>query len=309
MNGGQHTSRTRESMHPLIQKLKSINWSFVLKGVLAIILAIPIAIMIGLAPIVGRPLYNQVIFHPSKYPVGSDWPQKACGITPEDIYFQSENGNKLHGLLYRLPGAKKIALISHGNAGNALQRAFLAEQPLSNNCSVFAYDYSGYGRSQGEPSLEGIVQDAEGAYKFLLSHNYKPEQIIFFGESIGTLVSGELSRRHKSAAVILECPLYSLRHKALSILPFLQYYPQWLWFAPGYYLDNSTAFHEQHAPLLLIAGTADHLTPIEQANLLFDVAAEPKGILRIDGGGHGDRVMMSSPVYKNGLAEFMQKLE
>lgn len=299
---------TQVRMLPIAEKLKTIKWRFVFKGALIIMLSIPSAIAITLAPIVGRPLYNKIIFHPSKYPIGSDWSQKACGITPEDAYFPSDNGNKLHGLMYKLPDAKKIALISHGNAGNALQRALLAEMPLSNNCSVFAYDYSGYGRSEGEPSIEGLVQDAEGAYKYLLTQNYKPEQIIFYGESIGTLVSGELSRRHDSAAVILECPLYSLRKKAHSILPFLQYYPEWLWFAPGYYLDNSTAFCKPHAPLLLIAGTADHLTPIEQANLLFETASQPKEIIRVIGAGHGDMVMMTSPLYKAGLSAFMKKL-
>lgn len=295
-------------MDAIVRRFKALNWRFVAKGVLVVVLTIPIALIVAIAPIVGRPLYNKIIFHPLKYPIGSDWPQKALGITPEDVYFKSDNGNKLHGLMYKLPGAKHIALVSHGNAGNALQRAFLAERPLANDCSVFSYDYSGYGRSAGDPSIEGLVQDGEGAYKYLLSQNYKPEQIIFFGESIGTLVSGELSRRHDCAAVILECPLHSLRLKARSILPFLRYYPDWTWFMPGYYMDNSTAFQQKHPPLLLIAGTADHLTSIEQANELFEAASQPKQMIRIEGAGHGDPAMMASPLYKRGLATFMTNL-
>ncbi|CAN5120383.1 alpha/beta hydrolase [soil metagenome] len=296
-------------MQQIVQKLKALNWRFVIKGVLAVIMLIPVLIVIGMAPIINRPLYNWILFHPAKYPIGSDWNQKACGITPEDVYFKSDNGNKLHGLMYKLPGAKKIALISHGNAGNCLQRAFLAEKPLSNDCSVFAYDYSGFGRSEGQPSLEGLTQDGDAAYNYLLSQNYKADQIILFGESIGTLVSGELSRRHESAAVILECPLYSLRARGCKILPYLGIYPQWLWMAPGTSFDNSTAFAKQHAPLLLIAGTADHLTPIAQSDQLFAEVSQPKEMIRIDGASHGDSVMMGSQLYKDGLAEFMKKLK
>ncbi len=296
-------------MQQIVQKLKALNWRFVIKGVIAVLMFIPVLIVIGMAPIVNRPLYNWILFHPAKYPIGSDWNQKACGITPEDVYFKSDNGNKLHGLIYKLPGARRIALISHGNAGNCLQRAFLAEKPLSNDCSVFAYDYSGYGRSEGQPSVEGLTQDGDAAYKYLLSQNYKPEQIILFGESIGTLVSGELSRRHESAAVILECPLYSLRARGCKILPYLSFYPQWLWMFPGTHFDNATAFAKQHPPLLLIAGTADHLTPIAQSEQLFSEASQPKEMIRIDGASHGDSVMMSSQLYKDGLADFMKKLK
>jgi|688.fasta_scaffold211908_3 fermentation-respiration switch protein FrsA (DUF1100 family) len=296
-------------MRPTLQKLKSINWRFVFKGVLIAIMMIPIGIFVALAPIVGRPLYDVVIFHPSRYPDGSDWPQKAAGIAPEDVYFRSENGNKLHGLMYRSAGAKRIALISHGNAGNALMRAYLAQQPLSNNCSVFAYDYSGYGRSEGKPSLEGLINDGEGAYKYLLTQNYKPEQIILFGESIGTIVSGELSRHNKCAAVILESPLYSIKSKACTILPFLKFYPDFLWYAPGYFLDNSTAFAANHPPLLLIEGTKDHLTPLDQAKQLFAAASQPKELVVINGGGHGDQALRNAPLYQDRLAKFMQDLK
>ncbi|MBS1956100.1 MAG: alpha/beta hydrolase [Cyanobacteria bacterium SZAS-4] len=295
-------------MQPIIQKLKALNWRFVIKGVIIVIMAIPVIVFLGMAPLINRPLYNWIVFHPAKFPIGNDWNQKACGITPEDIYFKSDNGNMLHGLLYKLPGAKKIALISHGNAGNCLQRAFLAERPLSNGCSVFAYDYSGYGRSKGEPSMEGLTQDGSAAYNYLLSQNYKPEQIVLFGESIGTLVTGELARTHKSAAVILECPLYSLRARGCKIFPYLNIYPQWLWLAPGTNYNNATAFDKEHPPLLLIAGTADHLTPIEQSDQLFAEVSQPKQLIRIDGASHGDAVMMGSPLYKEGLAEFMKNL-
>ena len=295
-------------MQQILEKLKVLNWRFVIKGVIAVILLIPVVVVIAFAPLINRPLYNRFVSHPAKYPIGSTWNQKACGITPENVYFKSDNGNKLNGLIYKLAGAKRIALISHGNSGNILQRAFLAEKLLNNDCSVFAYDYSGYGRSEGETSIEGMAQDGDGAYKYLLSQNYKPEQIILFGESIGTLVSGELARRHESAAVILECPLYSLRAIACKMLPYLQIYPEWLWLTPGTHFDNSSAFKNQHPPLLLIAGTADHLTPIEQSDQLFAAVSQPKQMIRIDGASHGDKVMMSSPLYKQGLAEFMKSL-
>ena len=293
----------------IVRKLKAINWWFVLKGVVVISLLIPVLIIIALAPVVGQPLYNKLLFHPMKYPLGRyEESQEAFGVVPTDVYFRSESGAKLHGFMYKLPKSQKIFLINHGNGGNISHRANIADVLLRSGCSVFDYDYAGYGRSEGQPSIEEICQDAHVAYKYLIEQNYKPNQIILFGESIGTLVTGELSRSQASAGIVLESPLYSLQRRGCAILPFLKIYPDWAWTVRGIYFDNATALQKEHPPVLLISGTKDRLTPIEQADELFAVTSEPKTYIRIEGAGHGDPVMMSSQKYRQGLDQFVKNL-
>lgn len=304
-----HDPGAAKAPHSVLHKLKSLNWRFVITGVIAVIVSVPVLIIVCLAPIISRPLYDQLIFHPFAYPDGADRDLHAQGVAPENVYFQSLNGNKLHGLLYVKPGAKRIVLINHGNAANIFYRANLADLLMQTGCSVFAYDYSGYGCSQGKPSVEGLNQDADGAYQYLLDKNYKPEQIILFGESIGTLVTGEQSRKKKCAAIILQSPIYSLQKRARKIFPFLQIYPDWSWFAPGTTLNNASAMSVPHPPLLLVAGTADQQTPIDEADELYAAACEPKKYVRIEGAGHGDKKMMDAPIYKEKLTEFIDGLQ
>ncbi len=293
----------------IVQKLKAIKWWFVLKGVLVISLLIPVLIIIALAPVIGQPLYNKILFHPMKYPLGRyQQSQEAFGVVPTDVYFRSESGTKLHGFMYKLPQAQKIFLINHGNAGNISHRANVADVLLRSGCSVFDYDYAGYGRSEGQPSIEGICQDAHAAYKYLIAQNYKPNQIILFGESLGTLVTGELARSQASAGIVLQNPLLSLRRQGCAMFPILKVYPDWTWIVSGINFDNATALQKEHPPVLLIAGVEDKLISIEQADALFAVTSEPKTYVRIDGAGHGDPTMMTSQKYRQGLDQFVKAL-
>jgi fermentation-respiration switch protein FrsA (DUF1100 family) len=294
----------------LPRKLAAIKWRFVFRGVLAFVVATPFLIAIALSPIVDQPLYNRIIFHPKKF-LADDYAELPVdGITPAEVYFKSASGVKLHGLLYKLPGAQRIILLSHGNGGNIGHRKHLVSRFLRTGNSLFEYDYAGFGRSEGEPSLEGISEDAFAAYQYLLTQeHYEPKQIILFGESLGTLVTGYLAGSVKCAGVILECPLYSIRRKGCEWFPFLVRYPDWAWTAGARQLDNSVALKKSHAPLLIIAGTADQMTPIQYADELYALAPSPKFLVRIEGGGHGDRVMMTSPEYKLGLQHFLDDLK
>src|SRR5215216_3301845 len=85
----------------------------------------------------------------------------------EDIFFQTSDGVRLNGWFY--PGetqssrAKLVVLICHGNAGNISHRLGFYELLLGMGVSVLAFDYRGYGRSQGRPGEEGTYLDAQAA--------------------------------------------------------------------------------------------------------------------------------------------------
>lgn len=290
----------------LAEKVNRMQWGFVLRGILAIIIGVPVLTIIALTPMIAQPVYNFLLFHPMKYPLGRYVNTAVHGIKPNDVYFESTSGSKLHGFIYKVPGAKRIVLISHGNGGNMSLRAHLAFMFLREGTSVFAYDYAGYGRSEGEPSMEGICEDARSAYNYLVSEeHWAPKSIILFGESLGTVVTGYLASTVDSAGVILECPLYSLRRIGGDLFYYPNIYPEWAWTQGGRQLDNSIALPKVHAPLLIIAGTADKLTPINYADELFELASSPKQIIRIKGAGHGDRAMMIAPEYSRGLHHFL----
>ncbi|CAN5157614.1 alpha/beta hydrolase [soil metagenome] len=263
------------------------------------LVAIRVVSYVLLAPIVAEALYSHILFFPLKFPGGYYSDIKINGLAPSDVFFKSESGNQIHGWLFQKPGAKRVVMLSHGNAFNLTMRNHIIERFLNENNDVFIYDYSGFGRSEGEPSIAGFYKDARSAYNFLIEkQKYTPSQVILFGESLGTLVSGKLASVVPCAGVILECPLHSLRRVACEHYGFLSEYPDWAWPESCKQLDNSVALHKPHPPLVMAVGTSDGVTSIGQSDALNEAVIEPKNYVRINGALHGDDVMHTSPVYK-----------
>ena len=80
-----------------------------------------------------------------------------------------------------------------------------------------AYDYSGYGESNGRPSEEAMYQDHMAVFTLVLSR-YKLTQkdIVLVGHSIGTVAAVELASKVEVAGVILEAPIIS----GLKVTPY-----------------------------------------------------------------------------------------
>ena len=76
--------------------------------------------------------------------------------------------------------------------------------------NIFSYDYSGYGMSTGAPSEQNVYADVEGAWKALQKrYNLRPENVILYGQSIGTVAAVDLATKEKFGGVILHGTLAS----------------------------------------------------------------------------------------------------
>lgn len=81
--------------------------------------------------------------------------------------------------------------------------------------NVFAIDYRGFGESEGSPSVDGLTEDAHTAWRWLLEHGAKPENILVVGHSLGTGVAsrfaaGLAKQGVKPRGVALLAPFSSL---------------------------------------------------------------------------------------------------
>ena len=106
---------------------------------------------------------------------------------------------------------KYTILFTHGNAVDLGQMSsFFVGLGSRINCNIFAFDYSGYGVSTGKPSEKNVYSDAEAAWNVLRTkYNLAPNQIILYGQSIGTVAAVDLATRYDVAGVILHSPLMS----------------------------------------------------------------------------------------------------
>lgn len=75
---------------------------------------------------------------------------------------------------------------------------------------TFSYDYSGYGKSSGKASEKNLYSDVEAAWHELIKrYDIKPENILLYGQSIGTAPVVDLATKVEAAGVVLHSPLMS----------------------------------------------------------------------------------------------------
>lgn len=231
-------------------------------------------------PKVRRP-YEAILFQPMKFPFGN-WKPK--GLKFEDVWFKAKDGTKLHGWYCRCKKPRAVVLYAHGNAGNLSHRSALLKFMQGKlRVSVLIFDYRGYGRSGGVPTVDGVLQDAHAARKFLAGHaKIKESDIVLMGRSLGGAVAVQLAADKGKGArgLILESTFSSLRDAANI------HFPQLSWMVPANKLNSAAQISKYKGPLLQSHGNRDRTIPYALGQKLYRSANKPKQFVTIPGGNH-----------------------
>lgn len=166
---------------------------------------------------------------------------------------------------------KPVVLYFHGNAGHRGDRVPKMHPLIEAGFGLLITGYRGYGGNPGRPSEEGLSADARSVHDWLLAEGYKPEQIVIFGESLGTAVSVKLASERAPAALVLEAPPSSIVDVAAA------HY----WYLPVRLLlrdrwDSIGRIGSIASPMLLMHGERDHVVPVKFGRRLFEAARMPK---------------------------------
>ena len=203
-----------------------------------------------------------------------------------EIFLTTSDGIKIFAW-YKKPDITKdkIILYFHGNAGNMGDRADKFAALSDAGFGVLAISYQGYNKSEGKPSEQGFINNSKAALQFLFDNGYKPNDIILFGESIGSGVAVQLAAtfydKFDFAALFLESPFASIAEVA----------QQTYWFAPVSLLLKDKFESEKYvgkikAPILIIHGDKDKIVPIAQGKKLYAAITARKKFIEISGVGH-----------------------
>jgi fermentation-respiration switch protein FrsA (DUF1100 family) len=243
---------------------------------------------------------SKVIYHPYKYPQGI-WDPSSFNIKVEDVFFQADDGTKLHGWYIPSSNARATLLWFHGNAGNLTHRLENIQQLKALNLNIFIFDYRGYGKSEGKPSEEGIYLDSQAAYDVLIREkNVSPRKLILFGRSLGAICAVEVAANNPAAGIILESVFTSARDMAGKVLPFLPIG----WVIKSKF-DAVNKVPHLKLPKLFLHGTEDEIVPYELGKKLYSAAADPKEFYDIEGAGHNDTYLVGGGKYFSVLNRFI----
>jgi pimeloyl-ACP methyl ester carboxylesterase len=182
------------------------------------------------------------------------------------FYTKSKRGNRIACLYIKspkkTPSSKYTFLFSHGNAADlGLLSSFYYRLVHHLNINLFSYDYSGYGRSSGTASEKNLYADIEAAWHALLKrYDLKPENVILYGQSIGTAVAVDLGTKYEAAGVVLHSPLMSGIRLLFPV--------KRTWICDAFPIIDKVA--KIKSPTLVIHGTHDEIINFSHGLQIYD---------------------------------------
>ena len=200
----------------------------------------------------------------------------------EEHVLTTADGEKV--IVWHVPArpGRPVVLYFHGN-GDYLAGFFgRFRELISDGTGIVALSFRGYAGSSGQPSEQGLLQDAAAAYAFTTAR-YGAERIVVWGFSLGTGVAVALAAEQPVGKLILEAPYTSIADVAAAAFPI---FPVRLLIRDPLHSDVRMA--RVNVPLLVMHGTDDDTIPIRFGERLFGLAHEPKQFVSFPGGGHAD---------------------
>jgi fermentation-respiration switch protein FrsA (DUF1100 family) len=201
----------------------------------------------------------------------------------EEVELASGDGETLIAWFAKAEPGQPTSLYFHGNAGNAAGRAEKIEIMRTGGAGVFYLNNRGYGGSTGKPTENDNVADAVTAYDYLRTQGVRPNEIVLYGESLGSGQAVKLGASHEVRAVILEAPLTSTIDVGKSTYFFL---PLRLILSDTYHNEENIAAVK--VPVLVLHGQLDAVIPVAMGKRVHDAANEPKSLELFPEGHHSD---------------------
>lgn len=214
------------------------------------------------------------------------------------IKIETDNGEKISANYFKNEDAEYTILFSHGNAEDLGTAEDFLNQIQNAGFSIFAYDYRGYGTSDGTPSEENSYKDIEAAYDYLTQElKISPNKIIIYGRSLGGGVSVDLASRKKCGGLIVESSFVSAFRvvTGYKVLPFDKF-------------ESIKKIKNVNCPVLFIHGKKDSLIPIWHSETLFKEANEPKFSFWVNEANHNDVFQISRNKYLRAIQDFSDKI-
>jgi fermentation-respiration switch protein FrsA (DUF1100 family) len=165
---------------------------------------------------------------------------------------------------------------------------------------VLIIDYRGYGKSEGNPTEQGIYKDAAATYDYLASRSdMRGQNFISYGDSLGGAVAVDLAAKRAIACLIVDSTFSSAADMAKKIYPFV----------PSFFIqtkmDSMGKIRNITVPKLFIHSVEDEIVPFALGKKLYDAAPDPKEFIEIVG-SHNDGHMYDQGKIKNRMTAFLK---
>ena len=227
-------------------------------------------------------LYNyqtDLLFHPIKDGINT---QYKYHNNYEEVFVTTQDGNKLHTLLFKTSKPSKgLVFFLHGNAGSLFSWGKTAKLYNQIGYDVWMMDYRSFGKSEGELTNEtALFSDVDLVFE-KVKLSYDLNKIIVIGYSMGTGLATRLASLNKVRKLVLMAPYYGLDYlileKVKAVPSFLMKFP----------IQTYKFIQKVRCPVYIFHGTNDGLIPITHSLKLKKLFKDVDQFLELPQQEHG----------------------
>jgi len=224
-----------------------------------------------------------------------------------ELRFAGSGGQQLRGWFFKHPTSDRVYLYCMGRSSDIPKNLEHVRMLLETGASVFIFEYHGFGKSEGKPTLKTVVEDAFKALGVLINDlGYATDKIVTYGESLGGGIATELHKQFRLLGHVVQSSYTSLEGIAKEMMPVLKAYPQALFPHPR--LDTAGTLSRNTTPVCVITGVHDEVIPPHHSQRIYEAAAGPKSLLLLQNSRHRDIERTDREAFVLGLSQFLRSL-
>ena len=190
----------------------------------------------------------------------------------EEVFIEVEDKIKLKSWFIKKDLKKfKTLIFFHGNAGNLSNRVYKLNKLSELDLNILIISWRGFNGNSGEPTETNLYKDSNKSIDWLNKQGVESQNIILYGESLGTGVAVELAQKNIFSGVILESPYTSMENAAKIYYPYL---PVKILLKDKF--DSIKKIKNIKLPILIMHGKKDTIVPFSMGFELFNKANKPK---------------------------------
>jgi len=197
----------------------------------------------------------------------------------------------------------------HGARWNLTGHVRRIEQLRRFGFSVFAIDYRGFGKSDGDlPSEQMCYEDASAGWAWLAKQQPDAARRFIYGHSLGGAIAIDLAAKlaanqgnkgPQARGLIVESSFTSLPDVAAELS--FSWLPTSLILSQKF--DSIEKIKAVNIPVLVVHGAGDRFIPARFSQALYQAAPDPKKLLLIENGSHNNSMWIGDGEYQHALGE------
>ncbi|MCM1252711.1 MAG: alpha/beta hydrolase [Clostridium sp.] len=245
----------------------------------------------------------------------------------EDVYCQSFDGLKLHGVYFPNEKSKKLVICFHGYTSEGMKDYIgLSGYYLHNGYAMLLVDERAHGQSEGDYIGFGCLdrQDALQWIAWVIETCGEDVEILLHGTSMGgatVLMASGLKLPGQVKGIVSDCGFTSPKEVFTHVLHSMYHLPAFPLMQiadyvnrkkAGYGMDECNAAREVQkavVPILMIHGDADTFVPCSMCEEIYNNCSAPKKKLIVAGAAHAESYYIDTAAYENALDEFRKEIE